>query len=92
MRFSTVALLGLLSVAACEKRPSDWKGWVYPNKDDLTYDLPLGSFADLESCRASALGVIEALPGGTVADYECGFRCRQDGGLGGLNICEKTER
>ncbi|MBA2919543.1 hypothetical protein [Sphingomonas sp. CGMCC 1.13658] len=83
-------------LAGCSENP-DWKGWVYPNKSDLTRDIPIGAFATLEECRNSARPLLanfnlyigeEKIEG----DYECGYRCKKESGTGGLNVCERTER
>lgn len=90
-------LFAVVALAGCDQ-PA-WKGWAYPNRSDLTDDIPLGAFETLEECRASARSILartellrdedgEAMKG----DYECGYDCKPDGGPGGLNICEKTER
>jgi len=90
------AVLAALVLTACDRPAPEWKGWVYPNAAFLPDDVPLGSFATLEECRASARSAVmhfeERLVDGEVvkADYECGFGCRADGGLGGLNVCERT--
>jgi hypothetical protein len=84
-----------LALAGCEQ--ASWKGWVYPNGAVLTDDIPIGKYASLEECRQSARNILKRLNtyenGETVqGDYECGFKCKADSGLGGLNVCEKTER
>ncbi|WP_298697396.1 hypothetical protein [uncultured Brevundimonas sp.] len=84
-----LSLLMLVSLMACGER-ADWKGWVYPNRDDLTSDVPLGRFTSLEECRATAteaLFALKALQG----DYECGFKCKLRPELG-LSVCERTEK
>lgn len=94
MRLATVLLL--LSLSACDQ--AKWQGWVYPSASDLTDDIPIGKFATLEECRASAKAVLlrtqehldedrEPIKG----DYECGFKCKPHASTG-LNICDKTER
>ena len=94
MRILAVAVASLLLVA-CDSTPQ-WTGWVYPNGSDLTRDIPIGAFNTLEECRNSARPILanfnlyrdgEKIEG----DYECGFKCKKDDGLGGLNICERTE-
>jgi hypothetical protein len=86
----------LLSATGCDQT-ADWKGWVYPNGAVLTDDIPIGAYPSLEECRKSARTILDRLntyeDGEKVqGDYECGFKCNADGGLGGLNVCEKTER
>lgn len=67
----------------------EWKGWVYPNMNDLTKSDYIGEFKSLEACRSSAkssLGNLDALDSG---DYECGLNCKQKYGT---NVCKKTLR
>jgi hypothetical protein len=82
--------------SGCE-REAQWQGWVYPNKFDLTDDIPIGAYPSLVDCRKSARNILERaalykdgerVPG----DYECGFDCELESGAGGLNVCKKTER
>jgi hypothetical protein len=94
MRVFAVTILAL-ALAGCDQAP--WKGWVYPNGVVLTDDIPIGAYSSLEECRQSARNILARLntyeDGEKVqGDYECGFKCKADGGLGGLNVCEKTER
>jgi hypothetical protein len=88
------ALLAL-TLSGCDQAP--WKGWVYPNGAMLTDDISIGAYSSLEECRKSAREILDRLntyeDGEKVrGDYECGYKCKADGGLGGLNVCEKTER
>jgi hypothetical protein len=74
----------------------DWQGWVYPNRGDLTDDIPIGSYNSLAKCGEAARNILDRLDtrdeeGQPIeGDYECGYRCKPDGY--GLNVCEKTER
>lgn len=79
----------LTSLTACGER-ADWKGWIYPNRDDLTSDVPLGRFTSLEECRATATEALFALKS-YEGDYECGFKCKLRPELG-LDVCERTEK
>lgn len=90
------AFFVLLALCGCEQR--EWQGWVYPAAYDLTDDIRIGHFKSLEECRASAKAILvrteerqdedgEPIKG----DYECGYQCKPDGGMGGLNVCQKTE-
>ena len=70
---------------------------MYPNRSDLTRDIPLGAFSSLEECRIASRTLLAnfnlELDGERIeGDYECGYKCKKDEGLGGLNVCEKTER
>ena len=67
----------------------EWLGHVYPNSDNLLYDINIGKYESLESCRDAA---IERLKRGgwlITGDYECGLNCEFDGELG-IYICEET--
>ncbi len=93
-RYALPLVCGALALSGCDQR--DWRGWVYPNKADLTRDIPLGSFESLDQCRTSAQMVLywksstdengDEIEG----DYECGLNCKLEPGEGGLNVCEKT--
>lgn len=97
-RVKHLVLLAAIALASCDRTPTrDWQGWVYPSAFDLTDDIPLGAFANKEACRASARGLLIRLNerrdenGDTMTgDYECGYKCKPD--VGGLNLCERTEK
>jgi len=92
------ALLLALALAGCDLAPKQWRGWVYPNGADLTGDVRLGSFSTFQECQETALEVIrgfdraEDTEDRAAADYECGYRCRKDDSLGGLNVCKETRK
>jgi hypothetical protein len=67
----------------------EWRGFVYPNKNDLTTDLKIGTYHSLKECRDAALA---AGGGSTTADYECGLNCKDELGPSGPLVCERTER
>ena len=86
----------VIALSGCGAK-SDWKGWVYPDRNNLTDDIPIGAYSTLEDCRASARNILTRLKTSPanqtiVGDYECGLKCKPDSGLGGINVCEKTER
>ena len=87
---------GLLSSCDMVLDAHQWQGWVYPNKNALTNDIPLGKFSSLAECRDSAKKLISYLPrqaenGSEIsADYECGRKCRPIGD--GMNMCAETLR
>lgn len=90
-----LAYIAMLALCGCEK--PEWRGWVYPDKTNLAYDVPLGTFSSLKECRASALQSLIAMrtdEGGPLiqGDYECGYNCKAGGELNGLTLCERTER
>lgn len=92
-----LAALAALLIAGCEQS-KDWQGWVYPDRNDLTDDIPIGAFSTRDECAATAKAILIRFENRDengdeiIGDYECGFKCKPDGGLGGLNVCEKTER
>lgn len=93
-----LALIPALTLASCN-RPKDWQGWVYPNRNNLTDDIPIGSFETFAQCSATAKALVirfeserDDQGNWTRGDYECGFKCKPTGRRGALNICEKTER
>lgn len=97
-------LLAALALAGCDDskqwigfgEAKDWQGWVYPDRNNLPDDIPIGSFNSLANCGTAARNVLVRLNardeyGEPVqGDYECGYKCEP--ASGGLNVCEKTER
>lgn len=92
------ALCLAVAVSGCDQLSPQWKGWVYPNKHNLGAHVSLGAFDTLEECRRSATTVLANFnivdPDGEMVegDYECGYKCKADKKMGGINVCEKTER
>lgn len=89
----SLALLVLaLLITGCTQ---EWRGFVYPNKNDLSKHIELGKFDSLERCRNAAIDKLWGLGDRSNGDYECGLNCRPlknpDGSID-INICEKTER
>lgn len=94
--------LAFLSLSGCDMLKEyhpEWQGWVYPDENNLTDDIPIGRFATLQDCRATATQLVRRLGerrdenGDEITgDYECGFQCKPDNGIGGLNVCERTEK
>lgn len=98
MRGLLLVCLTLL-LSACDRTNPEWQGWVYPDAAYLPDDIPIGRFESLQDCRASARALIGRLAerrdadgNEIIEDFECGYKCKPDGGLGGLNVCEKTEK
>ena len=81
------AAVGCLVLAACGNQ---WEGFVYPDKNDLTNHIGIGSYTSLEECRASAMSALAKVSSPERGDYECGLNCKPDGGRGGLKVCEDT--
>lgn len=95
MKAIVFALVVALGAHACKEvtKPA-WQGWVYPNANDLTNDIPMGTFDSLEACRDASTAKLYSLLGSSwqsKGDYECGKNCRPFGGSG-LNVCDVTER
>lgn len=69
----------------------EWRGFFYPNKDNLTNHIETGVFDSLEECRdvTTALGDDRGIPP-TRYDYECGLNCEKEDSVGGLYVCEET--
>ncbi len=83
-------MLPCLLLSGCWEE--EWRGFVYPSRNDLTNHREIGTFSSLEDCRAAALSTIEAKGWGGRADYECGLNCEAKLGAGGPLVCEKTAR
>ena len=69
-----------------------WEGFVYPDKNDLTVYRNIGVYESLESCRAASLNTLSQISTIEKGDYECGLNCENRSGMGGIKVCEKTER
>jgi hypothetical protein len=82
----------LAASAGCDRVDPQWKGWVYPDRNDPSVDWKLGTFASLAECRAAAQNMIRWLPDKSSADYECGFQCRPSDFLGRLDVCAETRQ
>lgn len=84
-------LLPLLALAllGCSER---WEGFVYPNKNDLTKHIGIGTYDSLEDCRASAINTLSTLSSNERGDYECGLNCRSEGALPGMKVCKDTSK
>ena len=69
--------------------PDEWLGHVYPNSNNLLYDINIGTYESLESCRDAAIERLERGDWLNTGEYECGLNCEFDGELG-IYICEET--
>ena len=85
-----LVLLGCLVLAGCFEE--EWRGFVYPNRNDLTQHREVGAYGSLEECRSAAIAAIDAAGWGGRADYECGLNCKAKLGPSGPLVCERTER
>jgi hypothetical protein len=84
------AVAVVLSVTGCFKE--EWEGFVYPNKNNLSEHINIGSYKSLEECRASAINALNRVSSVSAGDYECGLNCDSRSSTGGIKVCEKTER
>lgn len=89
-RFLLVIVLAGLT--GCDRIDPQWKGWVYPDRNDPSIDWKLGTFSSLEECRAAAQSMIRWLPDKGSADYECGYQCKPSNFLGRLDVCAQTRQ
>lgn len=80
----------VILLASCSKE--EWEGFVYPNKNNLTVHRNIGVYHSLESCRAAALDTLSRISSIENGDYECGLNCDNRSDIGGIKICDKTER
>ena len=82
-------LLGLLSSSGCIQE--QWRGFVYPTRDNLIDYRDLGEFDSLEECRDHTVAWLEDRNLLGVGDYECGLNCElSDSGI--IYVCEETTR
>jgi hypothetical protein len=84
-----IAVICCILLSACS---SQWEGFVYPNKSDLTNHIGIGSYRSLEDCRSSALSALAKVSSQERGDYECGLNCKLDGGTDGMKVCEDTRK
>ncbi len=88
-RITTVVVVAL-AVSGCFKE--EWEGFVYPNKNNLSEHINIGSYKSLEERRASAINALNKISSMSAGDYECGLNCESRSGMDGIKVCEKTER
>lgn len=89
-RPAIAASLVLMALPGCSGEPQ-WRGWLYPNREDLTRDIELGQFHTFEQCQEAAISGLRSLPDPDGGDYECGHKCRWDADLH-LNVCAETRK
>jgi hypothetical protein len=81
-----------LSLSGCSQ---EWRGFVYPDKSNLSKHIEIGKFDSLAKCRDASMGKLQMMGKRYEGDYECGLNCRplkNFDGTSDMNICEKTER
>jgi len=79
-----------LAVSGCFKEEQE--GFVYPNKNNLSEHMNIGSYKSLDKCRASAIDALNKISSLSAGDYECGLNCESRSRVGGIEVCERTER
>ena len=83
-------LIPFVVLSGCVEEDS-WEGFVYPNRNDLTQHVEIGSFETLEQCRSAALNRMSVNGWTNVGDYECGLNCKPWEGTD-MKICKETKR
>lgn len=86
----TIIIVCSLILSGCLK--DEWEGFVYPNKNNLSEHISIGSYGSLEECRASAINALNKISSVHDGDYECGLNCKSKSGMGAIKVCEETSR
>lgn len=55
-------------------KPDTWLAYVYPDKNDLMHEIPVGYYQSLELCRVEAMLYISNQKLVSAA-YKCGLNC-----------------
>ena len=80
-------LLSCIDATADSER---WTGTVYPDGNDLTRHVAVGTFPSLEAYRDSCLSMLDERGWQSRGDYECGTNCRSSSF--GVLVCDETRR
>jgi len=69
----------------------EYRGFFYPDKDNLSNHVETGIFDTLKECVdvTTAYGDDMGISP-TQYDYECGLNCKQDESIDGIYVCEET--
>jgi hypothetical protein len=62
-----LALVVVLYLANSEK----WKGYAYPDKNNLSNVIELGEFKTEDECNAAAINTLRRVSSVSAGDYEC---------------------
>ena len=85
----SAVFLTVFVLSSCSTR-NEWTGFYYPNIDKIndkkTWKIQSG-LESLEECREWVDNIYE---NGDNYDYECGYKCKYDGGIG-FPVCRETE-
>lgn len=82
-------VLSWIVLAGCDDRPDSWTAWVYEDRDDLSQSETLTGFNTFEQCQSAAIQQLRTYDNPSGGDYECGYKCRWDGGT---NVCKETRK
>ena len=91
MAWRVAALVAVAALLAAYNRGPQWQGWVYPDRSDLTEDIPVGAFTTFEQCQEAAIARLGSLPNPDDGDYECGRACRWKPEWN-INVCKETRK
>jgi hypothetical protein len=65
-------LIGLAIVAGIYLiNPPKWRGYAYPNKNNLSNSIYLGEFKSQDECNAAAINTLRRVSSVSAGDYEC---------------------
>jgi hypothetical protein len=62
-----LALVVVLYLANSQK----WKGYAYPDKNNLSNVIELGEFKTEDECNAAAINTLRRVSSVSAGDYEC---------------------
>lgn len=62
-----LALIGVAFFVNSQK----WKGYVYPDKNNLSQVIELGEFKTEDECNATAINALRRVSSVSAGDYEC---------------------
>ena len=51
--------------------PPKWRGYAYPNKNNLSNSIYLGEFKSEDECNAAAINTLRKVSSDSAGDYEC---------------------
>jgi hypothetical protein len=52
----------------------------------------MAGFKTFELCQQAAIDRLRDMHRADEGDYECGYKCRPDPSLGGINVCKETKK
>lgn len=62
-----LAVIAFIYLANSQK----WKGYAYPDKNNLSKVIELGEFKTEDECNAAAINTLRRLSSVSAGDYEC---------------------